>query len=344
MLGNATEENTFPIEAPDGKQIQIPIRVDDATDPYLELQQLQQAQDPAAIRDYYDQHGYVVLRGIMPDEVCDRAIAAYKQQAKPYQGHLYRQTSSGDAEKNRFSDNGYLLNSILNVQDLGDPALAEFKQASLDVITHQHMYDAAQMILGELGIIVQSMYFEGNPATWAHQDSYYLDASEIGRLTAAWIALEDIQPGAGRFYVYPGSHKIDMAKNGGDFDIAFSHERYKQLVINVIDKYKLECHAPALRKGDVLFWNSKTIHGSLQTAQPQFSRSSMTAHLIPSSTGFLQFQTRDRQLKLKQIGAFQVNCPKDQEKWLNRQVFNLETRFPQAFKAVKKVVIKLVTR
>jgi phytanoyl-CoA hydroxylase len=93
-----------------------------------------------------------------------------------------------------------------------------------------------------------------------------------------------------------------------------------------------------------LFWNSKTIHGSLQTAQPQFSRSSMTAHMIPSSTGFLQFQTRDRKLNLKQIGAFSVNCPKDLENWQNRLVFNLETSFPKAFKAVKKVAIKLVTR
>jgi phytanoyl-CoA hydroxylase len=342
MLGNATEENTlenaFAIAAPDGKLINIPIRVDDATDPYLKLQ------SPTEIRDYYNQHGYVVLRGVMPTEVCDRARAAFNQQAKPYQGYMYRQTSSGDAEKHRFSEDGYLLNSILNVQDLGDPALAEFKQASLDVITHQHMYNAAKTILGEPGIIVQSMYFEGNPATWAHQDSYYLDATEIGKLTAAWIALEDIQPGAGRFYVYPGSHKIDMAKNGGDFDIAFSHDRYKKLVVKIINKFNLECRAPALRKGDVLFWNSKTIHGSLQTAQPQFSRSSMTAHIIPCSTGFLQFQTRERKLNLKKIGAFSVNCPKDLENWRNRIVFDLETRFPKAFKTVKKLAIKLVTR
>jgi phytanoyl-CoA hydroxylase len=243
MIGNTTEENTFSIAAPDGKQIQIPIRVDDNTDPYLQLQ------SPDDIRAYYDQNGYVVQRGLIPPEVCDRAIAAYNQQAKPYQGYMYRQTSSGDAEKHRFTDNGYLLNSILNVQDLGDPALAEFKQASLEVITHPQMYAAAQTILGETGIIVQSMYFEGNPATWAHQDSYYLDSSTIGRLTAAWIALEDIQPGAGRFYVYPGSHKIDMAKNGGDFDIAFSHDRYKRLVVEIIDKFNLECRAPALRKG-----------------------------------------------------------------------------------------------
>src|SRR5262249_6961195 len=147
--------------------------------------------------------------------------------------------------------------------------------------------------------VVQSMYFEGNPTTWAHQDTYYLDSADIGRMTAAWIAVEDIKPGAGRFFVYPGSHKIDVARNGGDFDIAFNHDRYKQLVVDLIRRLKLRCHAPALRKGDVLFWAAKTIHGSLETRQPQHSRSSITAHMIPASTDFLQYQTRRRQLRLR---------------------------------------------
>jgi len=34
----------------------------------------------------------------------------------------------------------------------------------------------------------------------------YLDAEEIGRMTAAWVAVEDIAPDAGRFFVYPKSH------------------------------------------------------------------------------------------------------------------------------------------
>lgn len=44
--------------------------------------------------------------------------------------------------------------------------------------------------------------------TWPYQDTYYLDAEEIGRMTAAWIAFEDIAPGARRFFVFPESHLI----------------------------------------------------------------------------------------------------------------------------------------
>ena len=338
MVKKIAKDNTFCIYAPSGDKIDIPISVDDASDLYLHLQSNE------LIQNYYQQYGYVVLRNLIPSELCDQAKLAFALEIKPYKGYLYRQTSSGNAEKNCFTDYEYLLNSILNIQDLNKNLFPNFKQAGLEIVTYEKLYDAVCTVLGEVGILVQSMYFEGNPATWAHQDTYYLDSTKIGSLTAAWIALEDIQPGAGRFYIYPGSHKIDMVKNGGNFDIAFNHKRYKELVLNVIKKYNLECRAPALRKGDVLFWSAKTIHGSLETLQPQFSRNSITAHFIPASTGFLQFQTRQRKLNLQKIGSFQVDCPKDQSRLKNKVIFHLETQFPQSFQLLKRFMIKVLTR
>jgi phytanoyl-CoA hydroxylase len=45
-------------------------------------------------------------------------------------------------------------------------------------------------------------------------------------------------------------------------------------------------YAPAMKKGDVLFWNSRTIHGSLPTQDEKFSRRSLTAHYMPSEYTF----------------------------------------------------------
>src|SRR3546814_4019491 len=172
----------------------------------------------------------------------------------------------------------------------------------MQVITHPNVQAVLPSIIGETGKLVQSMYFQGNSATWAHQDTYYLDAEEIGRMCAGWFAMEDIAPGAGRFYIYPKSHLINMAKNGGDIDIAFNHGRYKKVLIDVIRNHGLDCRAPALQQGDVLFGSAKTIHGSLATTQPRRSRSSYTAHYIPAPSRFLQFQSRIR----KQIGRAHV--------------------------------------
>ena len=51
----------------------------------------------------------------------------------------------------------------------------------------------------------------------------------------------------------------------------------------MIREQGLVCRAPALSKGDVLFWAAKTIHGSLRTTQPTRSRRSFTAHFIPDA-------------------------------------------------------------
>ena len=324
------------ITSPSGTQIAIPAGVDDATDPYLRLTR------PEDVRAYYDQHGYVVVRNVIPAALCDQAREAFAREVKPFPGYIYRQASA-IPETNKFTDHGFVVNSLLNIQDLDRQPFADFRETGLQVITNKSLHDWFRVLQGEAGTIVQSMYFEGNPITWAHQDTYYLDSVDIGRMAAAWIAVEDIHPGAGRFYVYPGSHLIDMHKNGGDFDIAFNHDRYKHLVLDVVARHGLECRAPALRKGDVLFWSSKTIHGSLETTQGDCSRASFTTHVIPRSKGFLQFQSRQKPLRLRQINDIAVHCPKDQNLGINRAVLFVETRFPGAFNAVKKAAIKLVT-
>jgi phytanoyl-CoA hydroxylase len=325
----------YPIAAPDGSALQIDSSVPH-DDPYRELR------TPEQLRRYYDDQGYVVVRGLVPAELCDRAREAFQREVKPFGGYIYRQTTA-NPERHVLTEHGFMMNPILNVQDLPG-TFPQFKSTALAIITHPRVQEAARALLGETSRIVQSMYFDGNPATWPHQDTYYLDSSTIGRMAAAWIAVEDIHPGAGRFFVYPGSHKIDVLKNSGGIDVAFHHDRYKKLIIDVIREHKLRCHAPALAKGDGLFWAAKTIHGSLQTVAPEHSRSSFTAHFIPASTALLQFQSRLKPLRLQRINGVEVHCPKDQERAFNRAMLWTETTFPRAFQLAKKIAIKLHTR
>jgi phytanoyl-CoA dioxygenase PhyH len=56
--------------------------------------------------------------------------------------------------------------------------------------------------------------FDANTATPAHQDWWYLDSIPNGHLLAAWIALEDIEEDAGRFYVIPQTHKTVLHESG----------------------------------------------------------------------------------------------------------------------------------
>jgi phytanoyl-CoA hydroxylase len=330
--------NLYPAKTFNQKAILIPETVDVESDVYLKLD------SDSAIKNYYLENGYVVIRNTVPRALCEEARTAFELEVKAFKFPLYRQTASGAAEVHRFTEHGHMHNSVLNVHDLRSTWFPTFKNNALRVLTHDHIQRALKIILGEPGQLMQSMYFEGNPATWPHQDTYYLDSEKIGGMAAVWVAVEDIKPGAGRFYIYPGSHKIDIKKNGGDFDIAFHHDRYKKMMAELIESKGLKVSAPALRQGDVLFWNSKTIHGSLPTTQIEYSRSSFTGHYLPETHRFLQFQSRIKSFRNRIVNNMRVNHPKDQDQFANRLVLGIETKFPRAFQAVKKAAIKVMTR
>jgi phytanoyl-CoA hydroxylase len=103
-----------------------------------------------------------------------------------------------------------------------------------------------------------------------------------GHLVGAWIALEDIAEDAGRFFVLPGSHQLDFeAGRPGK-----THAEWLREIGDYVKQHPEKVAAPALLAGDVLFWNSRTVHGSLPTKDPRHSRKSLTAHFLPEGYKF----------------------------------------------------------
>ena len=328
-----SKDGYYTIPSPNGTNFEIPTGYDPATDVYYNLR------DKERIRDFYQKNGYVIQRGLIPPEMCDAVMDAFKREVKPYKGSLYRQ-ASGNPERHVLKDNNFMINAVMNIQDLQKDKFGNFQRLGMQILTHPNIRSVVTSIMQEEPIIAQTMYFEGNPVTWPHQDKDYLDANKPGAMVGAWIALEDIQPGAGRFYVYPGSHRIDIDKIGRNLNIILDRQAYIRLVVDTINEHSLKCEAPALKKGDVLFWHGKTIHGSLPTTQPQYSRSSFTAHYMPVSRSLLQLQVRQKKLNLREVNGMRVNFPKDQNKLGNRIIFAIETTFPKLFRSVKKSAIK----
>lgn len=325
----------FTIPAPTGGAAHIPESVREDREYFTTLD--------ARAKEYLDEEGYVVVRRLLTEEICAAIRQSFETEVKRYPGFLYRQTTAR-AERNRFNVLGHVMNPLLNLQDLDPERFPRLRQRSLAVFTSRALTQALRRVFGEDPKLVQTMYFEGNSATWAHQDTYYLDSEHVGAMVAAWIALEDIHAGAGRFFVYPRSHLLDVRKNGGGFDIAFHHDRYKALIVELIDRHGLELRAPALEAGDVLFWRAKTIHGSLATLHTHRTRQSLTAHYIPESHRFLQLQSRIKPLRLLEHNGIQVHCPKSQALFRNRMTLFVESYLPGPFYLAKRLVVKAATR
>ncbi len=303
------------------------------------------AGDAAGINRYYQNNGYVIVKNLFAAGTCDRQRALWDSEIKPFSGFIYRQATA-KAEKHVFNENGWIMNPILNLQSLDPRRFPEFRRhATEQILTAPALRDVFKILLAQTPKVVQSMYFEGNSATWEHQDSYYLDSEKVGEMAAAWIAMEPIAARAGRFFICPGSHKIRLDDHSLENNVAEHHEVYIQSVVEKVKQLRLEIRAPVLDKGDVLFWNALTIHGSLDSRDPECSRSSITCHAIPSSRHFLQLQTRRLDVATDEINGTRVYRPKDLASRRNRLIFRIETQFPTAFYWAKRAAVKrLVTR
>src|SRR5665213_687282 len=135
------DHNLFLTQGFNGKDVLIPDTVDIETDPYAQLD------TDSAIRDYYADNGYVVIRDAIPRELCARAMADYEREVKGFKRPLYRQTASGAPETHRFTRSGHMENSILNVHDLRTDWFPNFKNDALHVLTHESVQKPLTVIL-----------------------------------------------------------------------------------------------------------------------------------------------------------------------------------------------------
>ena len=293
---------------------------------------------PESRREYFQQNGYVVRPGLIEKDICDQAALFFVREVKPYGGCLYRQASA-NPEKHELNIAGNVINPLLNPLSINGRLFPSFRAASEKILSCDALFTAIREIYAEPAVLVQSMYFEGNPGTWPHQDSYYLDADTPGRLTGAWIALEDIDERAGRFYVLPGSQRVSVGSNAGNLSIGVNHDLYKQRIHDYVQSRSRKIRAPILRCGDVLLWSSRTIHGASMPADPSFSRHSYTAHFIPASARFVQYECISKKVKPVEVDGNSVCRPKDQNRLLNRWMLGLEACSPKLFPRLKKAAI-----
>jgi len=328
------------LSGPDGAPVSVPESLAD-DQPYFSPSQL------AAAAAYCRDEGYAVVRGLVSPESCRAVLAAFESEMRKTTTPMLRQRDMR-YELNRYDEHGRLDNPLFNLQDLETRRFGGFKKAVLDILTQREVTRIAGACLGmapEAGQVkvIQSMYFDAPAGTWAHQDSYYQDsAAGLGGAAAAWIALEDIHASAGRFYVYAKSHlDRQVLLNRGELNVATGHDTYRQAVREHARKRGFECRIPYLGQGDVLFWNSLTIHGSLG-AQPgsAASRRSLTCHFLRDEDEMLQFHSRIRRQHYVVHNETRVGVLHRQDLLRTRMMREFAYRFPNAWARTRVTAIR----
>ena len=268
--------------------------------------------DGPGFGQHYDREGYGLAVGLVPESLIDAALEHFHREVKPHRGAILRQLTTR-REPHAFSPHGLMTNTILSVQDMDHPALQAFREAALAILTCDELQGVLQCLAGEPTQCVESMYFETTArGTVTHADSHFMDASKPGSMIAAWIALEDIDPRAGRLYLMPRSHRIGRDEPSLANLSSFLRE-YEPFAVQLAKSFQARSAmenaalrikhgqmlkrglegarliSPDLLKGDVMFWSARVLHGSLSPSSPRASRNSLTAHYIARSHGYMQY-------------------------------------------------------
>tara|TARA_A100001015_G_scaffold288496_1_gene359405 strand:- start:671 stop:1672 length:1002 start_codon:yes stop_codon:yes gene_type:complete len=293
-------------------------------------------------KKYYENNGYVIFKKCIDSRICKEIMDLWSNSIKTYKGSLYRQTT-GKAERNIFNEKGWVMNPVFNIQSLNPSLFFKFKsQVENGIFNNIVLCDILNKFLNKKPKIIQSMYFEGNSVTGEHQDTYYLDSNNIGTLTAAWIALEEIKADAGRFFICEKSHKIDISKLKYFNNILSNHKEYIDELISLCKKNNLTFKAPLLKQGDILFWNSKTLHGSLNSQSKNFSRSSITLHAIADGDDYFHWHKHIIKTPADDLGNAFIYRRKNQKKLINKIILYFESNYSNFFYSFKKIIAKII--
>lgn len=232
------------------------------------------------LADQYRRDGWVKVPGLLDPALIDTLMAVYSQDLLPSASRFFRQNTNR-YEPNNVDRYGHVTNSFLDPHHYrGVPRV---RQGVLRILFDPALKAALAEATGHPGLnLMQSMLFDKNAATPPHQDWWYLDSVPNGQLAAVWIALEDIPAEAGRFYLMSGTHEMDLH----DDLRSLRHDTWLGLMKQYVDSHREDVDAPDMRKGDVIIWNSRTIHGALATQDPALSRKSLTAHYLPEGMAF----------------------------------------------------------
>lgn len=149
-----------------------------------------------------------------------------------------------------------------------------------DLLLDPRLVSLVRDLLGDAPVLCNSLNLERGSAQEYHADSLYMTPRTEGRLVAAWIALEDVQPGSGPLRLYPGSHLLPpfVFSNGTRHAVTGELPRWAEHMQRELDARGMQPHVIYAQRGDLVIWHSDLLHGAEAIADPALTRRSLVAH------------------------------------------------------------------
>jgi len=210
----------------------------------------------------YDDHGYVVVPGILSQtqtaEMIDHYMAMRASGPKP---------GDSGGTTDHPGDPNHAYPRMIDMHRW-DPLTRE-------VAHRQEILTVVAQLLRDAPVLNQTMvYFKppGARGQAMHQDQQYIT---IDPLVGVWIALDLSDAAVGRLFVLPGSHRLGLQTvRRSDTSVSFTG-----LETDVPEAAAAEVGLD-MQPGDALFFHGKLIHGSHPNTSANRWRRSFSCHYV----------------------------------------------------------------
>ena len=295
-------------------------------------------------RTYYynifKKNGYVIIKDFLDKRDIDLARLFYKKLIINNNNVAVFRQNTGLVEKNYLTNKNYLLNPIQNIQDLEEKKFKPYIDQVKKITMSSRVKKVISFFLKSEPILIQTMQFEIDPCTPPHQDAYYMNSKSNNGMIGVWFALEDIKKEAGRFFLIKESHK-KFKSNYKKLKITTNHKEYLNKMKQIVIQDHKKISAPYLNKGDIIIWNSNTIHGSAGVLNRNYSRFSLTAHYIKNDDFYFKGLNKCIIRKEKYKNFF-YSKNKDNKKLTIKTFMKISLYFPSIYVKAKNILRNLI--
>ena len=208
---------------------------------------------------HFHENGYAILRGFFSDDRVDAANLAIEDMLRK--------------KEVAFNSSSKIMFAVRQ-----SPVLKEMGR-------DEKLMTILAALLGDEPVLFQSINFLKGSEQETHSDSIHMTTFPLGKLIAAWIALEDIDADNGPLHYYPGSHLLPYYLNS-DYDNEGNrwmigdkqYDEYEKMIERKIRESGLTKQTFTAKKGDILIWHANLFHGGDPHTNKNKTRKSMVLH------------------------------------------------------------------
>jgi hypothetical protein len=160
----------------------------------------------------------------------------------------------------------------------------QFDEDVRAIAANEGIRDLLSKLYGRRAFPFQTLNFPVGTQQHPHTDIVHFSSVPERFMCGVWLAMEDIDPGAGPLCYVPGSHKWPVISNtmigrrGWRQEVGSAQLPYHDAWNALIAEHQAPTETFLARKGQALIWSANLLHGGSPRTDPTKTRWSQVTH------------------------------------------------------------------